>query len=101
MKYTRLMKAILEDPGAQFDLEADLPSGNRMKGTIGPVVGDKLTTSLTFSICPASEEDVTIAINLVNQALGQKAAVALVSNSPEERQAALQKMRGFMGGGKG
>ena len=61
---TRLMQEVLADPGATFEVNADLPSGNRMMGTVGPVIGGNLQSAITFSISPASEADVATALHV-------------------------------------
>jgi hypothetical protein len=98
---TKLMTDILNDPSAIFEVSADLPSGNRMVGTVGPMIGDKLQSAITFTQSPASEEDIAIARCVIDQALGQESAIVLVSQTPAERVAAFAAMRKFMGGGQG
>lgn len=93
---TRLMFEILKDPDAVFELDADLPTGNRMMGTVGPLIGDRLVSSITFVKSPASEEDITIARRVLDTALGQPSVFALVSNSEAERSANLAELRKFM-----
>ena len=98
---TRLMQELLKDPKAVFEVNADLPSGNRMLGTVGPIIGDRLHSAITFTISPASEDDVAIAKQCLDQALGMTSEVALVSNTNGEREKNLAVMRKFMGGGQG
>ena len=98
---TKLMSEILKDPDAVFQFEADLPSGNRMIGTCGPLIGDRLHAAITFSRSPASEQDVALAQRVFNLAIGKLPEIAQVSNSPEQREEALKTMRKFMGGGQG
>lgn len=95
------MREILKDPEAVFELAADLPSGNRMMGTVGPMIGNKLSSAITFSRSPPSAEDIAVAHHVVNEALGKKSKIAMVSNSPEERAKSIAALRKFMGGGQG
>ena len=98
---TKLMREILKDPDAVFQFEADLPSGNRMIGTCGPLIGDRLHSAITFSVSPASEQDVALAQRVFSLAIGKIPEIAKVSNSPEEREENLKTIRKFMGGGQG
>jgi hypothetical protein len=97
---SRLLEEILKDPDAVFELAADLPSGNRMMGTVGPKIGNKLCASITFRDCPASDEDVRIAKEVLNQQLGEP-AFAILSTGQKEHNDALMVARRFMGGGMG
>lgn len=48
----------------------DFPSGNQMQALVGPMRGTRLMCSITFSITPASDEDVSLAKEIVQEALG-------------------------------
>lgn len=61
--------AIREDPGAKFNIEYDLPTGNRVRGTIGPMVGNRITCNIWFSQDP-SDAEVETAQRSLNEALG-------------------------------
>ena len=98
---TKLLQSMLDDPDAVFEITADLPSGNRMTGTVGPMIGANLVVSVTFSKFPVSDEDVRIARYALDQALGKEPVVVAVSNSAEEHVQAIKKARLFMGGGEG
>ena len=92
---TRLMREMSKDPEAVFELEADLPSGNRMIGTVGPTIGDRMQAAITFRTSPASEQDITLAQRVLELAIGSVAEVAVVSNSPAEREEGLKVIRKF------
>ena len=96
---TKLMREILKDPNAVFEIEADLPSGNRMIGTIGPVFDGKMSSSIQFRDDPPIESDLELAVAVLNKALGVDAIYANVSESTEGRREQLAIMRKFLGGG--
>ena len=95
---TRLMQELLADPGCSFEVDADLPSGNRMFGTVGPLIGGRVSASLIFETNPPTPEDIEIAKRGLAQAVGTTEVFADVSTDHE---ASMAKMRKFMGGGQG
>ena len=95
---TRLMQEILADQNATFEIEADLPTGNRMVGTVGPIIGSKLCSQVTFTKNPASEEDIKIAREVLQRAIGATEEVFRISNTREEHNQAAKAIRRFLGG---
>lgn len=95
---SRLLDAIREDPDAVFAFEADLPSGNRMSGTIGPVVNGKILSHVTFRDNPPSAEDIRITKETLNRAMGLAPVFTGITDSREEASAIVRR---FMGGGQG
>ena len=53
-----LMQIINSDHNQVFTLDIKLPSGNRLIGTIGPMIGDVLQSNLAFETNPATEDDI-------------------------------------------
>ena len=98
---SRLLDEIAKDPSAVFEVEAELPSGNMMFGTVGPLVGKALCCRIMFRKDPASDEDIAAAKSALDQALGRAADFFNVSKTPEEHRAANAAARRFMGGGQG
>jgi hypothetical protein len=98
---TKLMQAIAENPEAVFEIEANLPSGNRMSGTAGPMIGAKICVHMNFAKSPASADDIAIARRVLDQLFESEAAFIAVSNTADEHSQAVKEMRAFMGGGEG
>ena len=96
---SRLLDEILKDPDAVFEIDADLPSGNHMYGTVGPMIGANLAASIRFRNEPVAE-DVQIARDVIHNQLG-KPELEICSHSPDEHMKAARKLREFMGGGQG
>ncbi len=98
---SRLLDEICKDPVAVFEFEAELPSGNAMSGTVGPMIGNKLCTSIKFRANPASDEDVSVALECFNKLLGKTPEFAIFSDTPEGHSNSQMVVRKFLGGGQG
>lgn len=95
---SRLMDELRKDPNAVFEVNADLPSGNRMLGTVGPLLNGRLCASVHFSQIPPSTEDVSLAKAIMVQQIGSEPEqIASVNDSAD----ASAIVRNFVGGGKG
>lgn len=97
----RLLEEIRKDPAAVFGFEARLPSGNVMRGTVGPLVGDRLCIQAGFAVVPPSAEDINVARAMLDEIMGQPPAICHVVNNAQEREASKKVFRKFMGGGQG
>ena len=97
---SRLLDALRKDPGASFQLECELPSGNIMRGVIGPMMGAKVAANISFDSEP-SDGDISLAREILDHQMGTTPHIAMRSNTPEERNAAEAAMRRFFGGGQG
>lgn len=95
------MDEIRKDPQATFEIEAALPSGNKIHGTVGPVINGRLLAHIEFAKNPASEDDVKVARALMDKMMDRPASVVLQSDTSAEYAVNLQKARGFLGGGEG
>lgn len=92
---SRLMDEIREDPNAVFGIEADLPSGNRLIGAIGPMVGDRLSCELTFA-SPPSEEDMAYARATANQLIGHPPQFVIASTTKADHDKARHRADQFL-----
>lgn len=100
MEKTRLMRELEKDPDAVFDVSADLPSGNRMRGTVGPLIGDRCCCSIMFT-GEASEEDIALATICMNKVMGKPAAMTHVARGQDALEEGATVARKFLGGGMG
>lgn len=91
----RLLEEINADPDATFQIEIDMPGGNQLRGTIGPMVGRRLCCSINFLRDPTDDE-VLQAQELMNKIMGQKPEFQAVSRSPEERKESLNFAHKFL-----
>jgi len=91
----------MKDPSAKFEVSAELPSGNRFFGTVGPIVNGRVAAQIAFAISPPSDEDMRVAKEAMNFAMGSPPAMTLVSGSEKEHIAAQEAVRKFFGGAKG
>ena len=102
-----LREAFLNDPNLVAEVWADLPSGNAMLATVGPMIGDKVPSGIRFKDDPPSEEDVRLAKEALEKLMYKLfggdgfSFIAIETNTPEERAAAEVKVRALMGGGQG
>ena len=97
---SRLLDALRADPSASFQLECSLPSGNVMRGVVGPMMGAKVAANLYFDNDP-SEDDLSLAREIIDYQMGTAPEIAMVTNTTEERHVAEAAMRRFFGGGQG
>ena len=86
---------------AVFEIDADLPSGNHMYGTVGPMIGANLAASIRLKIDPPSAEDERIARAVMDNQMGKPSDLFIRSREPAEHREAFRKVREFMGGGQG
>ncbi len=98
---TKLMQEMIKDPGATFEIEADLPSGNRMVGTVGPILNGRMCAHIGFSRGEPTPEDIQFATEVMNVAVGEPPALKRVTKGKAEYEAAQQDVRRFFGGGQG
>ena len=97
---TKLMRELLADPDATFEIEADLPSGNTLYGTVGPIIGSKMQSQVGFANT-ATDEDVKMARMILDRMVGMPPAKVIETHSTQELTEARRDMRRFMGGGEG
>ncbi len=97
---TKLMEELTKDPTAVFDIGVRLPSGNFMRATVGPMIGDKLCFHIELA-GRASDRDIADAKEVANQLTGQLPDFSAVAYSDEERQVVRAARRQFLGGGQG
>ena len=95
---TRLEEELRKDPAATFDFSCELPSGNVMHGTVGPLIGGRLVASVAFERQPHSEKDAADAQYVLACLLGCPPTDALTVRSAEEYS---RRAREFLGGGQG
>ena len=93
---TRLMRELLKDPTAVFEISADFPSGNGIDGTIGPIVRGKLAAQVIFRRNPPSDDDIALARKCMESAVGKTSAIALVSDSSDGKAEAIKICRRFL-----
>ena len=93
---TQLMRELLKDPTAVFEISADFPSGNGIDGTIGPIAHGKLAAQVIFRQNPPSEADIALARDCMDSAIGKTSAVAIVSDSSEEHEESAKICRRFL-----
>ena len=98
---TKLMQALDENPGQAYEFEAELPSGNTVTGTIGPMIGDKCCIEVHFSRSPPSDEDKRLAREVTDSLMGCPAEAEFDANKlgglANARKAARRKMGGGIG----
>lgn len=91
------MDELRKDPSATFEVGADLPSGNRMIGTVGLLINGKICASLRFEKDPPSQQDIDHATQAMNGVMGVSGQTAVVHGEAE----AAAKMREMLGGERG
>jgi hypothetical protein len=97
----RLRDELLKDPDAVFQIEADLPSGNQLRGTVGPIINNRVMVRLTFTTQPPSEDDLAWGRRVMDSLMGGPPTFAATISTSTERAAAITEMQKFLGGGKG
>ncbi len=95
-----LFAEIRKDPAATFEVEIDLPGGGMAVGTIGPAIGNRVMASVRLPD-GATDQQAEFAHSALNHMMGGGSAISSVSRGQEEHDAALQKAREFLDGGKG
>lgn len=92
---SKLLEEIIKDPGATFQIEFDLPSGNACGGTVGPMVGNRLICSVGFRSDP-TEEDISKANELLNEIMGEPPAFIATSRTDDQRKVNRARADKFM-----
>ena len=98
---TRLMEELERCPTAVFEIETTLPSGNKISGTIGPIINRALQTEVTFSDNPPTADDIRDATEALNFLVGWKATKFFQYDTEEGRKESIKECMKLMGGGQG
>jgi hypothetical protein len=92
------MAALREDPSSSYTVEADLPTGNMLIATVGPMIGIRCCASVSFRDQPPSERDKELALEILTKVMGSDPAGVEEVHGAD---AAATATRKFLGGGMG
>lgn len=92
---SRLMDEIEKDPHATFEIEMDLPSGNRIRGMVGPMVGNRLCCNLGFRQVPTDDE-MKMTKGIMNELIGSSPQFSLEAKTDTEADSNLARAEKFL-----
>lgn len=91
---SRLLDEIMKDPSATFEIEIDMPSGNTILGTVGPMVGARLACNLGFRDDPTDAE-MKMALGIMTELVGTP-EFSLTARTADQAEANLEHAEKFL-----